>query len=155
MTRLRTSRVAVPPSLRGDEHFDDYHYASAFELRDPAARTRTPEEWARAVFERAAAPLHPVLIPAWRYTLGLRLAPKSSPTHVLGWDILDATQETITLGAPSSLLTARHVISLDDSTVVWTTFVRYDRPAARPLWTAAKQAHHATIPHLLKRAAHT
>jgi Protein of unknown function (DUF2867) len=57
------------------------------------------------------------------------------------------------LDLQSPLVTAQKVVRLETARVVMTTFVRYERPAGRALWSAVTPIHHRTEPYLLGRAA--
>ncbi|MFC1410088.1 hypothetical protein ACEZCY_12535 [Streptacidiphilus sp. N1-12] len=102
----RARRIEVPGEIPGGG-LPDADYASAFELTTPDARALTPAQWARGAFEGAPAPLRPVLLLGWTLVLGLRLGPRPSPDHVLGWPIRDAGPDSVTLEADSRLLAAR------------------------------------------------
>ncbi|WP_041823585.1 hypothetical protein [Streptantibioticus cattleyicolor] len=141
----RARRVAVNPA--------GAHDASAFALPAAALPSLTPEEWARATFEGAPGPLRQVLRAGWTAGLGLRLGPGSSPRHVLGWPITGSGADAVTLEARSPLLTARNVVTVEGSRLVWATFVWFEKPAGRAVWSAAAPVHHRTVPYLLARAA--
>ncbi len=149
---MQAQRIAIEPTnavgalpLSG--------YASAFELSRPATDTRSPEQWARAVWEQAPPPLRRLLVVGWRLGLGLRLGPPDTPTHVLGWAVTSTTERAVVLDAQSRLMTARNVVELRSTQVRWTTFVRFDRRPAGMLWFLAAPVHHVMIPYLLRRAA--
>ena len=59
-------------------------YASAFEVTIGEGDGRSPEQWARAVFEGAPTAIRWFVVFGWRYVLGLRLGPRSSPDYVAG-----------------------------------------------------------------------
>jgi hypothetical protein len=126
-------------------------YASGFETARAATDTRSPEQWARATWEGAPRGVRGFLVTGWKLGLGLRLG--SGSDHVLGWTVVTATPETIVLEARSGLLTAHNMVRVEDTRVLWTTFVRYEKPSARLLWRAAAPVHHLTLPYLLKLAA--
>ena len=153
-TVARPRRVDVPEAIRSREDLAGSDYASAFALAVRAdSPAPTPEQWARAAFEGAPAPLLRLLPLAWRLGLGLRLGPRPSPGHVLGWSLTGSDTRTATLTARSGLLTAHNVVALRDNEVVRVTLVRFERRAARPLWAVAAPIHHLTVPYLLARAA--
>ena len=146
-------RVEVPEMLLADHApWGRPDYASAFRLSTTRARSRTPEMWARAVFEEAPALLRPVLVFGWRVGLGLQLGPRPSPGSVLGWSMSEVGPDTVTLEAESRLLKARNVVVVDHSSVTWVTQVRFERPLARPIWAVTSLVHHRVIPYLLRRA---
>ncbi|MFF1924035.1 DUF2867 domain-containing protein [Streptomyces sp. NPDC058221] len=157
MTSARVHRVEVPQTAdaggsEGGGGLVGAGYASAFELTSPLAGTRTPEEWARAAFEDAPAPLRVVLVLGWRLALGLRLGPRPSPGHVLGWPVAETGPHGVVLEARSGLITARNVVTVSATGVVWSTFVRYERRIARPVWAVVAPVHHLVIPYVLARA---
>ncbi|MBU3864365.1 DUF2867 domain-containing protein [Streptomyces sp. 4503] len=149
----RARRTAVPGALAARDDLADAHYASAFALPVPRAGSLTAEQWARAVFEGAPAPLRRFLVLGWTLGLGLRLGPRTSPRHVLGWAVSDAADHSLTLTARSPLVLTHNVVAIEDARVLWATFVRFDRPVGRPLWALAAPVHHRTVPRLLGRAA--
>ncbi|MFG2628469.1 DUF2867 domain-containing protein [Streptomyces sp. NPDC048473] len=172
MATPRTRRVEVPrvAAAAEEELAAGAGYASAFELPVADARSRTPEQWARAVFEDAPVLLRGFLVLGWSLVLRIRLGPRPSPGHVLGWTVSDSAADsdtgrdagtgtdegpgsnTTTLAAPSPLITTRNVAVVNASTVVWVTFVRFDRRIARPVWAMIAPIHHLAIPYLLRRA---
>jgi hypothetical protein len=145
--RARRIEVAetVDPLGRSD-------YASAFAVARQAPHRWTAELWARAALEGAPAALRAFVVIGWRYGLGLRLGPRGSDTHVLGWAIASNTPDAVDLTLQSALVSARKVVRVDAERVVMTTFVRYERAPARTLWVAAAPIHHRTEPYLLAHA---
>jgi hypothetical protein len=127
-------------------------YASAFEIARRATDTRSPEQWARAAWEGAPRPVRWFLVVAWKAGLGLRLGPRPSPDHVLGWAKVSATPEVVVLESRSMFMSARNVVRIDASRVVWTTLVRFEKGPARALWSLAAPVHHRMIAYLLERA---
>ncbi|MFD0023910.1 DUF2867 domain-containing protein [Streptomyces sp. NPDC058382] len=152
MTSARVRRVEVPQTALTVGAGGGAAYASAFELPSAQARARTPEQWARAAFEGAPAPLRGMLVLGWRFALGLRLGPRPSPGHVLGWPVAETGPDAVALEARSGLITARNVVTVSATGVVWSTFVRYESRIARPVWAAIAPVHHLAIPYLLARA---
>lgn len=128
-------------------------YASAFEVVIRGVDVRSPEQWVRATFEDAPRAMRWLVVVGWRYVLGLRLGPRSSPAYVLGWKIVLATPDAITLEVRSALVTATKVLRVEGSRVRMTTFVHYERRVGRALWSAIAPVHHQTEPYLLGHAA--
>jgi hypothetical protein len=149
---VQVQRIAVEPAGTVGA-LPQSGYAVAFELSHPAADTRTPEQWARAVWEQAPPPVRRLLLAGWRIGLGLHLGPPDTPAHVLGWALTSTTGRAAVLDARSRLMTARNVVELRGTRVRWTTFVRFDRRPAATLWFLAAPVHQVTIPYLLRRAA--
>ncbi len=145
-------RVDVPDGVAAADPLGGSDYASAFRLPTARARVRTPELWARAVFEEAPALLRPILVFGWRVGLGLRLGPRPSPGSVLGWSMSGVGPDTVTLEAASRLLRARNVVVVDETSVTWVRLVRFERPVARPIWAGTSVVHHRVIPYLLGQA---
>jgi hypothetical protein len=145
-------RVEVPDEIRARPGQPGSGYASAFELAIGARRFLTPEQWARATFEGAPAPLKVFLTTGWKYGLGLALGARASPEHVLGWLISSSSSDSITLQARSRFLVAQNVVMVSDSTVVLATLVQFSGRTGRALWAVATPVHHRVIPYLLQRA---
>ncbi|RDI51590.1 DUF2867 domain-containing protein [Nocardia mexicana] len=152
MTAQRARRVDVPRDAPESDIVAAADYASAFDVSASSSQ-RTPEQWARQVFEHAPAAMRGFLQLGWRLVLGLRLGPKSSPEHVLGWRIANRGANFVVLESHSRIMAAQNIVMTGDSTVTWATFVRFDRRIARPIWAAVKPFHHLAIPYLLGRAA--
>src|SRR5262245_37216649 len=75
----------VPDAVRSLTTIPDANYVNLFTVTAPIATDKSPEEWARAVLERApVSPRNPRVL--WRL-MGLRLGPRRSPDHVQGWKI--------------------------------------------------------------------
>ena len=127
-------------------------YASAFEVEIAQGDDRSPEQWARAVFEDAPAAIRWFVVFGWRYVLRLRLGPRS-PDYVSGWKVRDTRPGGIILEVQSWLLTADKEIRVANGSVRMTTFVRYRRGMGRVIWTLVAPVHHRTEPYLLGYAA--
>jgi len=149
---VQVQRIAIEPA-NAVGALPQSSYAVGFELSRAAADTRSPEQWARAVWEQAPPPVRRLLLAGWRIGLGLRLGPLDTPAHVLGWALTSATGRAVVLDARSRLMTARNVVELRGTRVRWTTFVRFDRRPAGPLWFLAAPVHQVVIPYLMRRAA--
>jgi Protein of unknown function (DUF2867) len=152
MAAPRARRVEVPRAIQVDEEFAEPNYASAFELPTPDAHSLTPEQWARATWEGAPVILRWLLTMGWAFVLGLRLGPRPSQKHVLGWLISDSGPDSMTLESRSRHLASQNIVVVNNSKVVWVTYVRFNRRLAGPLWAMAAPVHHRAIPCLLKRA---
>jgi hypothetical protein len=152
MSTAHARRVEVPEGIRASDALGEPDYSSAFELQTQHAHALTAEQWARATWEGAPTLLRWFLVTGWTLVLGLRLGPRPSPQHVLGWLISASDSDSITLQAHSRLLAAHNVVLVNDSSVIWTTIVHFNRPIARTAWALAKPIHHIVIPYLLKRA---
>jgi Protein of unknown function (DUF2867) len=127
-------------------------YISTFEIRGIDAGARSPEQWARSVFEGAPRVVRGFLLLGWKLLLRLRLGPRNSPAHVLGWEITARTPRTITLQARSAMVAAHKVLDVHDDGLAVTTAVRYERRRARLVWSAIAPIHHRVEPWLITRA---
>ena len=150
--RQPAGQVEVAERSRGLDTLTDPDYAISFELPVRRANVRTATGWAQACFAHAARPVRWFLVGGWRFGLGLRLGPIPSTTHVLGWRIATSAPEFVILEVRSRLMTAHNLVEVRDGRVVLTTFVRYEHPAARPLWLAAALVHRRSVPRLLNHA---
>jgi hypothetical protein len=152
MTRSHARLVAIPQAIRSREDVAGADRAITFELVAGDARATSAEQWARANWEGAPAIIRWILILGWRFVLGLQLARGLSPTNVLGWRMSDERPDTVTLEARSALITAHNVVTVQESTVLWTTLVRYERPVARPIWRLVELVHRIVLPYTLAHA---
>jgi hypothetical protein len=152
VTGSRAHIVGVPEAIRSREDLAGADRAITFELAAGDARSMSAEQWARATWEGAPTIVRGFLTLGWRFTLGLRLARGRSPTHVLGWRMLDDRPDTVTLHARSALINGHNVVIVQESTVLWTTFVRYEQPIARPIWRLVELVHRITLPYTLTHA---
>jgi hypothetical protein len=132
-----------------------YDYKDSFQAELTAGNDRSPEQCARAVFEGAPWAMRWFLVVGFRFGLGLRLASRSSPEHVLGWEILERTADSITLQAQSWFLTSRLVFRTDGLHLTQSTLVRYDRAIAAVLWPPVSLLHRQLVPRLVRHAACT
>jgi hypothetical protein len=133
---------------------DMHDYADRFEVPLSAGDDRTAEQVFRAGLEGAPSALRRIIVVAHRHVLRLRLGPASSPSHVLGWQIISNEPDTIQLEASGPL--ARGVLVAQRSpapSAVLDTFVYYRRPNARLIWAFTAPVHRAIARYLLKRAA--
>jgi Protein of unknown function (DUF2867) len=144
-------RVEDSPDPKSTESPPDYR--EGFEVSLSPTDTRSAEEWSRSVFEEAAPPVRWFLLVGWRAVLGLRLGPRPSPDHVLGWRIVSSEPDRIRLELRSSLMTSTLKLVVSGSTVVLATNVHYAGSTARVLWTALGPVHRTVLPYLLGRAA--
>jgi hypothetical protein len=147
----RAHRVAAALPTQATDNPPDYR--DAFEVPTDRTDTRTPEQWARAVFEGAPRKSRWFLLLGWRGVLGLRLGPRPSSSHVLGWRIVETSPEAVRLELRSALMTAHLILRVASSTAVLTTHVYYTRRLAHLLWAAVGPIHRQMIPYLLGRAA--
>jgi hypothetical protein len=133
---------------------DMHDYADCFEVPLSADDDRTAEQVFRAGLEGAPSGLRRLIVVAHRHVLRLRLGPASSPTHILGWQIISNEPDAIQLEASGPL--ARGVLVAQRSpapSAVLHTFVYYRRPYARAIWAFTAPVHRAIARYLLKRAA--
>lgn len=148
---MRAHRVAVALEAQAADNQPDYR--DVFEVPTSSTDTRTPEQWARAVFEHAPRLVRWFLLLGWRWVLGLRLGPRASSDHVLGWRIASREPDAVRLELRSPFMTAQLILRVTSSTAVLTTNVSYTRRLAHPLWAAVSLIHRQMIPYLLGHAA--
>jgi hypothetical protein len=110
------------------------------------------EQWARATWEGAPTIVRWFMILGWRLVLGLQLARGRSPTNVLGWRVIDDSPDAVTLETRSALITGHNVVIVAETTVLWTTLVRYEQPIARPIWRLVEFVHRMVLPYTLNHA---
>jgi deazaflavin-dependent oxidoreductase (nitroreductase family) len=145
-------RRSVPGAVRAIDSLADPDYTDAFEADTSGAKPRSPEQWARATFEDAPAAMRWFLRISWRAGLGLRLGPRRSPDHVLGWHILDRAANSVTLELRSWFLYCHLVFWLEDTKLVFSTSIRYERKIGAVIWPPVSILHRRIVRYALKHA---
>jgi hypothetical protein len=148
MSRVRAVPVASGLiELAGLDHVD---YSDAFETRTPVRQT--PEQWGRLTVD-CVQPALPRLIRAVHTTLGFRLAPGDAPGQVLGWTIRRSDDDVFVLATGGGIGTARIVMETPPGRVVFSTLIRFDSRASRPVWIGVKPLHRRVARYLLGHVA--
>src|SRR4051812_35933275 len=80
---------------------ETYDYADAFEIVLPDSDHRSAEELGRCGLEEAPAAVREAIWTAHHHLLRLRLGPRTSPDHVLGWEIMTSQPDVVQLEATS------------------------------------------------------
>jgi hypothetical protein len=148
----KARRIDVPKGILAVDTLANPGYTCAFRLTSPSAKTRSAEEWLRGIMEGAPPPMRWFILAGWIGALRLRLGPRPSPDHVIGWKILSATRTEVVIGVEGATLSAHQVVQVNDGEVIHATIVRYDRRFARVLWAVAAPIHVRTIPYLMEHA---
>ena len=130
----------------------DSDFACAYEVTVLPGDHRSSEQWARAAWEGASAPLRWFMLAGWRFVLGLRLGPRGSEDHVLGWQIIGRRPDETVCQLSSTFLSATNTFRLVDGTFIWSTFVTYKRPRARVIWPPVSVLHRLLVRMSLRRA---
>src|SRR5581483_3067773 len=99
------------------------------------------------------APLRGFMLVGWRFVLGLRLGPRPSPEHILGWRITKRSPEETVCQLSSSFLDATNTFRRVGDRLVWSTCVTYDRPVARVIWPPVSLLHRPLVRLGRRRAA--
>src|SRR5204863_311929 len=105
-------------------------FACAYEVAVAPDDLRSSEEWGRAAWENSPAALRWFMLVGWRLVLRLRLGPRSSPDQILGWRIVSRESDETVCHLRSSFLDAHNTFRKLDDQLVWSTFVRCERPVA-------------------------
>jgi hypothetical protein len=138
-------QVAVPAAVRALSTLDRVDYADAFRVELEDVRSRTAEEWARAVLEDAPLAVRGQLLSGWS-SLGLRVGRGS----VLGWHVRSSTPDVLLLGAGSRIgMPGELLFKRERHGLLFATFVRQGNPVARALWGRVERVHVATVRGLL------
>ena len=143
--------LAVPVAEPGS----GIDYADAFEVEVRVPDERSAEAWVRCGLEGAPAVVRRIIQIAHRRVLRFRLAPPSSPDHVLGWAITESAPDVIRLEATSPILRAAIVGRRSDPTHTRLTTLLWfgRRTLARAIWVFVGPLHRRIAPYLLARAA--
>ncbi len=149
----RVRRLALTEELIGLAPGPPPDYADAFELATVEPMPRTAEQWARASLEGAPRLLRWFVVLGWRLLLGLRLGPRRSAEHVLGWRLLQASPETALTEARSRLMTAQLVFHVEDARFRWMSFVHHRNRVSRLVWVPVGLVHRRIVQYVMDRAA--
>jgi hypothetical protein len=148
--RSRVRATSPPPDHRAAS--PDADFACAYEIDRRPDDERSAEQWARAAWEGAPAPMRWFMLAGWRLVLGLRLGPRPSADHILGWRIVDRRQERTVCRLRSWFLDASNTFQTVDGRLVWSTFVTYERPIGRLIWPPVSLLHRPLVRIALRRA---
>ena len=151
--RPRARPVPVVEPLIGSDRHD---YADAYELRVHEPDERSAEELTRFALEGAPWQARWFVWAVQRLFLGIRLGPRSSPDHILGWRILTSEHDVIQLGAVSPVLGRSLIVirRINPTCARVTICIFFARPlAASVLWALAGPGHRRIVPYLMEHAA--
>jgi hypothetical protein len=146
-------RREVPEAIRFLDTLTDVNYADIVTAAVSETSSRTPEQWVRAMFEGVPHGLLFFVPFVQRAALGLRLEPRASPDHILGWKIADRGDNWVRLEAASWFLTGHVLVHVDRGQLSFATFVRYDRPLAALVWPPVSLIHRQVALSLMHSAA--
>jgi len=86
----------------------------------------------------------------WRFVLGFR---PSRSANILGWSIVEATDEWILLEQKSRLIAAALLLRTAPAGLTWATRVRYEAKGAAIMWGLVGVVHRRVVPYVVSRAA--
>ncbi|MET9767436.1 hypothetical protein [Streptomyces sp. NPDC006415] len=141
---------SIPAATRALSSLSRIDYADVFTLSENVGTNPTAEQWARAMFGDVPGPTERLI---WQGLLGLRLSRGRSPDTVAGWRITGRGEGWIRLESASWFLTNNLVVQAAAGRVSLGTFLRYDRPPARAVWSPLSAVHRRLAPGLLRDAA--
>jgi hypothetical protein len=146
--------VSRTPAVASDSFdADTANYSYGIALALPHNDAHSTEQWARVCLEQLPVALRWCVIAGWRFVLGLRLGPRPSPDHVLGWKVIRRLRDETVLEVRSAFLTAHLVFRRDGTRLVWSTFVHYDRWIAAFIWPPVSYFHGPIVAYALRTAA--
>lgn len=153
MTRVSRRVRKTTPATSFDTAAQGADFACAYEIDVVPNDGRSSEEWAREAWEGAPVVLRWFMLAGWRVVLGLRLGPRPSPEHILGWRIVHQPADETVCHLRSGFLDAYNSFRRIDDRLAWSTFVTYERPVARVLWPPTSLVHRAVVRVALRRVA--
>jgi hypothetical protein len=141
--------VAAEPAMRGGT----YDYADSFDVRLEKADHHSPEQWVRTSLEESGQVIRGLIRIVHGRVLRFELGPTDA-AHVLGWRIVTAGPDAVHIAAHGRLMHADIMARRTSPTrLTVTTFLVYERPAARVVWVAVGPLHRRIAPYLMGRAA--
>ncbi|HEX5265366.1 MAG TPA: DUF2867 domain-containing protein [Acidimicrobiales bacterium] len=152
MRRLGTTPRQTAPVTTTPFRVGEANFACAYAVDIAADDDRTSEEWAREAWEGAPAPMRWFMVLGWRFVLGLRLGPRGSMDHILGWRIVASRPDATACELRSRFLQAYNTFVKDSGRLVWSTLVFYERLSARLIWPPVSLLHRPLVRMALRRA---
>lgn len=153
MARVADHVSPTTPTTSSAQAGRDADFACAYGVAVASDDPRSAEQWARAAWEGAPAPLRWFMVAGWRFVLRLRPGPRQSPDHILGWQIVERRADETVCQLSSGFLGAYNTFRQVDGQLVWSTFVTYRQPIARIIWPPASLLHRPLVRLALRRAA--
>lgn len=148
---MHVRRVASPPSLwPASAPCADADYSDTFEASVAAAEEQPAEAWMRTALEGAPLLVRCFVKFGWRFVLGFR---PSRSANILGWPIVESTDERILLEQKSRLVAAALLLRTGPAGVTWATRVRYEAKGASIVWGVVGVVHRRVVPYIISRAA--
>lgn len=148
---MHVRRIASAPGLwPPGAPCADADYSDAFEAPVAASEEQSAEVWMRTVLEGAPARVRWFVKFGWRFVLGFRPARSA---NILGWSIVEATDEWILLEQQSRLIAAALLLRTAPAGLTWATRVRYEAEGAAIMWRLVGVVHRRVVPYVLSRAA--
>ena len=145
-------QIQVPSTARALCTLSHVDYEDAFLVDIGSVDDQTPEQWARAILEDAAAATRSALLRGWS-ALGLRLDPTRSDGFVLGWEVRCSTPDFVLLGAGSRLgLPAELLFKRQQKRLLFATFVQQENCIARAVWAGVEPVHRPIVRDILEQA---
>jgi hypothetical protein len=148
----RVRQIVVPPTARRLSTLPRLDYADAFLVEvGPAARDRTPEQWARVILDDAPIAVRSALRSVW-LAVGLELSSARPARSVLGWEVRRSTREFVLLGGSSPIgLSAELLIKRQKHELLFSTLLQQRNPLARAVWAAIEPVHRPTVRYVLEQ----
>jgi hypothetical protein len=128
----------------------ELNYVDMFTITTPEATANSPEEWARAVLERAPLARRNARV-LWRL-MGLRLGPPHSADHVQGWKIVARGDNWLRLETASWYLAGQAICLVEDGQVSISLSLHYTSPFAKVMWRIIEDAHKRGVSVMLRQA---
>jgi len=142
--------VPIPDELTVIAGLDRVDYADAF--RAHATVDRTPEQYARLAVRSMPSSVMGLVWAAHR-ALGLRIGARGAPGRALGWQVVRSDERVFVMAASGPLMTPRVITSVAGGEVTVATLIRFESPAAAPIWAAIGPIHRAVERQLVERGA--
>jgi hypothetical protein len=149
-TRVR--QIEVPPEARALSTLAHIDYEDAFFVGAMPVRTRTAEQWARAVLEGASLTIRGTLQTGWS-ALGLKLGRDGSDRFVLGWEVRRSSPDFVLLAAGSHVgMPGELLFKRERGGLLFATFVQHDNAVARGIWAGVEPVHVPIVRRILEDA---
>ena len=153
MTHTRTAQRLDPAALDLPELFEGVDYLDVFEVTVASPEERTPDEIWRAALTGLPWPVRRAIRTIHRAVLGFRAVPAGSVDNLIGWRVIEATDDIAHYAADGPLISGTLLLRrMGPSKGQLITGLTFQRRTAGPLvWRAIGPVHRFAAPRLMQR----
>jgi hypothetical protein len=152
--RMLKRAAATALAERAETGETDADYTDVFEVSLPQGDSRTAEQAFRDGLGDNPGARGSLVLWIHRHVLRFRLAPYSSPDHIIGWSVVRSDHDEIVLTARGPLMRGQLALRCRDGRAILTTRLHFfHKFVARVVWAIVGPLHRAVAPRMMERSA--